>query len=338
MSTSSGLLQLLVAGVMNASFTMPMKWLPRWAWENVWLLWAVFALGVFPVTLLVSTVPSWSQVYKQIGTDTVAIIGACGVGLGLCQVCFGLAVEMIGVGLTFAIASGVAAGVGSVVPLLIFHGDQVFTRSGADLLVGVLLVGCGVAVCAKAGRLREAALRLAPENDSAKMFGGLILAVSSGVTAASMNIGFDFGAKAIALATGSGVPEQWAANIVWTPMFLGALVPNLGYCLYLLGEHQTTPLFRCVGVPILVYWLSPILMALLWFGGIVLYGLSTLQLGTLGPALGWPLLESIIVIAASVLGLAAGEWRGSGQTPLRWQFGGVVILVFAVFVLSGATK
>lgn len=331
-----GLLLLVTAGVMNASFTIPMKWTRRWAWENTWLLWAILALAAFPTTLLALTVPNSWQIYRQIGTKPVAVIAACGIGLGLCQVCFGLAVDMIGVSLTFAIASGVAAAVGSVAPLLLLHREHAFTKSGAALFLGVILIGCGVWFCSEAGRRREAALHIVRGSHRAQMIKGLILAVTSGVTAASMNVGFDYGAQAIAVATHMGISSLWTTNIVWAPMLLAASIPNIVYCLYLLRKHQTSPLFRGTGTH--AYWLASVLMAFLWFGGIIFYGLSILQLGTLGAVFGWPLLESIIVITASVLGLLAGEWQGSGRRPLRLQFEGVAILIVAVFVLSAATR
>jgi L-rhamnose-H+ transport protein len=98
--------------------------------ENVWLLWAVFALVVFPEILLLLTIPDFAEIYKTVGIDVLAVVMICGMALGLCQVCFGLAVELVGVALTFSVASGVAAGAGSIAPLLLFHLDVAFTRSG----------------------------------------------------------------------------------------------------------------------------------------------------------------------------------------------------------------
>ena len=31
---------ILVAGIMNGSFAVPMKWTRHWAWENIWLAWS----------------------------------------------------------------------------------------------------------------------------------------------------------------------------------------------------------------------------------------------------------------------------------------------------------
>ena len=37
----TGLMLAAVAGVANATFTLPMKFARQWAWENIWFVWAV---------------------------------------------------------------------------------------------------------------------------------------------------------------------------------------------------------------------------------------------------------------------------------------------------------
>ena len=48
-STPGGMCLLIFAGVMNAGFSLPMKFVRAWVWENTWLVWSVFALLVLPV-------------------------------------------------------------------------------------------------------------------------------------------------------------------------------------------------------------------------------------------------------------------------------------------------
>ena len=43
-NTAGGMCLLILAGMMNASFSLPMKFIRSWAWENTWLLWSIFAL------------------------------------------------------------------------------------------------------------------------------------------------------------------------------------------------------------------------------------------------------------------------------------------------------
>ncbi|HKD02052.1 MAG TPA: L-rhamnose/proton symporter RhaT, partial [Terriglobales bacterium] len=73
-----GLLLLLVAGVTNASFTLPMKYTRRWAWENTWLVWTIFALVALPPLVAFWTVPHLAQVYSEAGVGLVATVAAFG--------------------------------------------------------------------------------------------------------------------------------------------------------------------------------------------------------------------------------------------------------------------
>ena len=69
-----------------------------------------------------------------------------------------------------------------------------------------------------------------------------------------------------------------------------------------------------------------------------MYGVGATELGELGPVLGWPLFMSLIVITATVWGIATGEWRGAGKQPLRLMGLGVAVLVVAIFVLGISSR
>jgi L-rhamnose-H+ transport protein len=58
----------------------------------------------------------------------------------------------------------------------------------------------------------------------------------------------------------------------------------------------------------------------------------------LGAVLGWPLFMSLIVIAASMLGIVTGEWKQSGRKPLAVQLVGVAVLILAIFILATASQ
>lgn len=37
-----GFLLVLLAAVMNGAYAIPMRFMSRWKWENIWLLWTEF--------------------------------------------------------------------------------------------------------------------------------------------------------------------------------------------------------------------------------------------------------------------------------------------------------
>lgn len=334
---TTGLLLLLVAGVTNASFTLPMKFTRRWAWENTWLIWTIFALIVLPPVVTLLTVPRVGEVYAEAGPGLILTVAAFGAGWGIAQVLFGLAVEAIGIALTFSIVLGMSAAIGSMIPLIRLHPEKIFSKGGIGVMSGVLLVIVGVVICAIAGRRREAAVNKTDAPRGKRSYSeGLMFAIGCGLGAAMVNLGLVFGAPLLAAAERLGANPVWAPNAAWLPVMLAGAMPNLLYCVYLLSKNRTSGHFSESGTG--PYWFYAFVMAAFWFGSTSLYGIASGKLGSWGTILGWPLFMSLIVITASVLGIVTGEWKNSGKQPLRIQMGAVAVLVLAVFVLSAASR
>jgi L-rhamnose-H+ transport protein len=329
-----GLSLLLLAGAMNGSFALPMKFTKKWAWENTWAIWTVFALFIFPPLLAYSTVPELNSAYAQAGRGVILLVAACGAGWGIAQVLFGLAVEAIGIALTFSVVLGISAVVGSLIPLIRLHPEKVASPAGLTVLAGVGLVLIGVGICAVAGRKREAALGVATGRPS--MAKGLLFCAFSGLGGALVNFGVAFGGPILEAAQRNGAKKLWSPNAAFLPLMVAGGVPSLLYCLWLMRKNRTAGRFRESGS--VSHWFLAVLMAFLWFSSTILYGASTTTLGQLGTVLAWPLFMSLIVITATALGVITGEWRNAGKEPLRIMLGGVAVLVAAIFVLGLSSR
>ena len=334
-SATAGIALLILAGAMNASFSLPMKFTRRWAWENTWAIWSLWALLIMPTVAAYLTVPRLGLVYAQAGANIVVLVAACGLAWGIAQVLFGMAIDAIGIALAFAIVLGLSAAMGSLLPLFQLHPEKVFTSAGLGVLMGVLLVLVGVSVCAIAGRKREHS-STTQSNRSLSFTAGLACAILSGVGAAAMNFGVAYGGPLMNAANAAGTIPAWRTNAVWLPLMAAGAIPNLLYCLFLMRKKGTLKNYSKHGTG--TYWGLAALMAFLWFISTLLYGVASGTLGELGPILGWPFFMSLIVIVASILGIVTGEWKGAGKAPLRIQIAGVAILVAAVVVLSIAGR
>ncbi|MGA2949290.1 MAG: L-rhamnose/proton symporter RhaT [Candidatus Sulfotelmatobacter sp.] len=334
-NATTGLILLMVAGMVNGSFTVPMKFTKGWAWENIWLLWSIFALVVFPPVCAFSAIPHLFAVYSGSSIVLILTIAGFGLGWGVSQLCFGLATNSIGIALTFSIAMGISAAVGSLVPMVLLHSQRIWSLPGLAAMVGVAILLVGVFMCARASRLREQAAALSLEGSSqTREVNGVFFAVCSGLGGAMVNFGVAFGGPLIARAEMFGANSAWSPNVVWLPLMLGGAIPNLIYCVYLLRTNRSSAKFRAPESAINMFY--ALVMAVFWFGSTSLYGVAAGKLGAWGTVLGWPLFSSVIVITASVLGIVTGEWKNTGKRPLRFQVVGVALLVLAVFVLSSA--
>ena len=330
---TAGLMLLVIAGVMNASFTLPMKFTKKWAWENTWTVWTLFALLILPALTAYLTIPNLGAVYSKAGVEVVVLVAVCGLAWGVAQVLFGLAVNAIGIALGFAIVLGLSAALGSLIPLIRLHPEKIFAASGLTVIAGVVLVVAGVSICAIAGRMRERALG-SVEQFKMSFSAGLACAVLSGVCAAAMNFGVAFGGALTRAAEAEGASPVWSINSVWLPLMLAGAIPSLFYCSYLIKKNKTSGNFSLPSTH--SYWFLAFVMAVLWFASTIMYGVASGKLGEMGAVLGWPLFMSLIVITASVLGIVTGEWKNTGKTPLRIQMAGAGTLVLAVIVLSRA--
>lgn len=332
-----GLILLIVAGGMNGSFTLPMKYTKLWKWENTWLAWTIFALFVLPFAVTYILLPQVRQVYAASSWTPILVVAACGAGWGISQVFFGLAVEAVGIALAFSVILGIAAAVGSLRSLVGDHPDKVFSEGGLGILAGVALVILGVGICAIAGRKREAALGLGPQEGKASLGLGLVYCVISGLGSALVAIGLDKGnglqTAAVQTYHGSSI---WSPMAAFLPLMVAGGIPNLIYCLYLQMKNKSGKNFSQSGTA--GYWLLALVMAICWFGSTLMYGIAKDYIGPLGTSIAWPMFMSLIVITASIHGIRTGEWKGTGKTPLRIQLTGVAVLILAVIVLQLASQ
>jgi L-rhamnose-H+ transport protein len=328
---SSGFL-IVAAAMINAAFTLPLKRMRKWPWENAWLIWTFCALIIFPLVAALLTIPHLARDYMEVDRACLLKICSYGVGWGMAQVLLGLAVEPIGVALSFSIVLGMSAAVGTMIPFVRLHSAALFQQTGAVLVSGLALVVLGVGLCALAGRRREQELNvgLNPGSNSFKF--GVTCALASGVLASMMNLGISFAGPLLKLAVDHDASSLWCANVIWPPLLAAGAVPNIVYCLYLFRKHRST--MQHSGVNLLYCWSLSVLMGTLWFGGHLLYGMGISFLGTLGPTLGWPVYMSFLVISAGLYGFLAGEWRRVSTAAIRFQLAGMIILCIAVFIFS----
>jgi L-rhamnose-H+ transport protein len=314
---------LIAAGAINAGFAVPMKFMRKWPWENIWLVWALFALLILPLGLGVLAIPGFTRLFLPLSAPvlTMALFGAL---WGMGQVLFGIALEAIGISLATAIMLGVSIAVGTLVPLIVSGGNRLSALRVVALIAAVGLAVAGVALCARAGQRLQAGTP-APRR-------GITYAVGAGLGAGLFNFSMAFGGTLMAKAARAGSQPAWAQLAAWTPFLLAGAVMNVGYCGVRLLRGKTYRQFAVHGT--ISYWLRGILMAVLWLGSALLYGVAVRQMGNLGAVFAWPVYMSLIVLGTAAAGLLAGEWRAASRSALLTMSGGLAVLVVAVFAIS----
>jgi L-rhamnose-H+ transport protein len=332
-----GVLLAILSGAMNGSFTLPMRFLGQWEWENVWSLFIVVACLLMPTVIVSMTAPGSWTILAHAPTAAVWIAVLTGFAWGFGAVLFGQSVSAIGISLANTLVLAISSALGSLLPMLLLRPESLFGLAGKNILGSITVELAGIGLCGWAGRQREREAGTGSERGD--MVGrarpvrvAILMALGSGVLSAVFNIGFSLAQPIAEYGRAAGLSQFASANIIWLIMLSSGAVANLGFCAYLFRRNNSFQKFFQPG-RIRLFGLSAT-MALLWGGSIFVYGASVPRLGSLGASIGWPLSLAVGLLLANAIGLALGEWRGVSSRARAWMYAGIFVLVVAVILLS----
>lgn len=332
---ATGSVIVLAAGVLQGMYAVPMKFAKRWNYENIWLLFTVNALVVFPWILTAVTVPHLGAIYRATPLGTLVVIAGFGLCWGIGVTLIGLGLNMLGIGLGFAVILGLSASVGSLIPLFVLNPEKICTYQGYVYMIGTAIMLIGVACGARAGFLRDKEQKTKLQEDDAprsSFFAGLLIVIVAGLLSSSLNFCYAFGGAAIAAAEAQGTSAVWSSNVITALATTGGFIANLIYCGYLLWKNSTTRLFWSDGAG--WNWLCGILMAVCWFGGQAMYGLGSSRSGDLGTVVSWPLLMGMIIITSNIAGFLAGEWTATSRRSRVYLCCSMATILVALGILA----
>ncbi len=191
-----------IGGFASATNFIPFRGIKRWSWEVYWLIQGFAAWIVAPVVLAYLFVPNVSSIlHAAYAQDTGSIYYPFLWGLlwGVGGLTFGLAIRYLGIALGYAIALGLCAAFGTIIPP-IYHGE-IFTilhqTSGQIILFGVLVCIAGVAVNGAAGVSKDR--EVTPEEKAEagetdyNFAKGLAVAIFAGIMSSFFAFGLDAG-------------------------------------------------------------------------------------------------------------------------------------------------
>jgi len=223
---------------------------------------------------------------------------------------------------------------GSLIPMLALHPEDINTPKGHILLIGLAIVLAGIILCARAGALRDrdhSATRAAGAQGA--FAAGFVICLLSGVLSPMLNFGFVFGAPVQTAAAQHGAAAGMEANVIWVPALAGGFVINAGYAIYRLFRNKTWGRYMAAGTPAW-FWIGSALMGVLWFGGVSIYGMGAAILGARGGVIAWPVFMSTVILTANFNGWLSGEWKGAKRSSMALSWAGLALLIVAIVVVA----
>lgn len=328
----TGFLFGILSGILSGSSSVPVKKIKNWHWQNTWLVYSVWTLLIFPLLLAVATVPRLFDVYACSPLYLLLTVVFCGMAWGFSNIGSGLSIRYLGIALTSTIVIGIGNVLGSILPLLITNPAGFFGPVGMIMTVSILIMLAGLILYFFACAEREKCLRKNEVSISAPSAKYYAIAVLTGICSAMFNIALLFGRQLNGVAEKFGASEQNAVNASWLLALFGGFIVTCVYCVSAIGKNRGFGEYaRRDTRP---NWIMTFLMGLLWFSGVVFYGISVVDFGRYGNSIGWPIFQSMQIIAANIWGVITGEWRGACAKAKRLGILGLFLLICGIAVLG----
>jgi len=319
-----------LGGIAAATCYISQKGAPKWSWQTYWLVVCVTAWFLMPLAVSAITVPELSQVLREVPAGVALRIFLLGAAYGFGGMAFAVAIRHIGFSLTYAIAIGISAVFGTVVPALL-SGTLIsnFQKPGGlAVLSGFVVSVLGVAVCGKAGFMKESELSAgdAPGFDMKK---GLALVVVAGVLSGIFGVAVAGGTEVDAIAAAHGAREGYAGYAKYIFITGGTLLTNLLWWGVVCVRRKTLGEFirHEEGIGKLgFYYLMGIVAGVLWFGQFLFYEQGHARMGSY-KFISWGIHMAMLVFFSFGVGLAFREWAACRRKTLGVLLVGLLVLV-----------
>lgn len=330
-----GMAVILVSGILNGSFPLPLKYSREWRWENTWLAFSIFSLLAFPWILAGSFEPHLLSVFHRLPASALAYPLIFGFLWGISQVTFGLSIDAVGMAVAIAVVSGLACVFGSLIPLAILSPADLLRPRGILLIISLPILVAGLFYCGVAGKRRD---RETPENVKSSagagkksFMAGLGICIFTGIFTSTYNFGLAFSGPIMRQARQLGASLITSSYAVWVLVFAAGFIPNLVYCAYLLSRSGTWRRFL-IRTPREAALSAA--MAALWVAGVFGYGMGATLVGRYGTSVGFTLFMAMSILVSNFLGVLAGEWKRTSIRTRRSLAAGVAFIILSAVVLN----
>ncbi len=247
-----GMTIIFISGLFNGSFAWPMKHARRWHWENLWLFFTFLALFVLPLLLTLALVPHLRDLYTAAPLRELLPALIFGFLWGIAQVTFGIGIAAVGMALAVAVVVGLTGFLGSLIPMLVLHPEELFRPRGIALMISLPILILGLVLYGMAGLRREKEQESQngqPVERKMSFAAGLAICIFTGVFGALLNFGFAFSGPLQRRSVELGANPAFSTYAVWMLVLAAGFIPNLLYCGYLLFRNRTWSLYPIAGWP-----------------------------------------------------------------------------------------
>ncbi len=337
-----GILIFTLGGIAGAVFYLPFKKVRGWAWESYWLVYAVSGLILVPWAITFATSPNVFAVLRSAPANELAYCFLCGAAWGVGGLTWGLMIRYLGIGLGLAMGAGLTSAAGTLIPPMLEGSGAIaamFTTPGGIVSVVSAVVSlAGIVFVGMAGRSKESELSEEQKRKTVAEFDfrkGVLVAIFSGLMSAAMSFGLQGGPslEKAAMTVEPPTPVVWAGMPVLAVVLLGGFAVNFIWCLFLNVRNRTAGDYCAANVPVLRNLLFAGVAGAVWCSQFICFKTGEPKMGETS-YIGWAVLMASQIFFSQLLGIALGEWKGTGRKTRGLLAAGLALLI-ASAVIAG---
>jgi L-rhamnose-H+ transport protein len=337
----------LLGGLSVGFSSWSLKWARIWKFENYWLFNCIVSLTILPLCLAYCLLPHLGSVYASLSAREVVKPFVFGFLWGFALLGAGVCMHKLGFAISGAVINGTGTAVGTLAPLLLLHRAMMFKTNGLLIILAMVIVIAGVALCGWSGYHREEEAKrqgrgagFSPKESAMTQeahsrlsyFFFVGLAFAAGVLSALLNLALAYGGDIMEKVRAAGGAASWAPFAVWPIAFFGGSIANITYCVYLLSKNHTWGNFTH-GIREVF---NPFIAGCMLLAGISLFSSGTTFLGILGVSVGFALYTITVILCGQLAAIFTGEWSRMPWSISRFFAAGIACLFIAVLVIGAS--
>ena len=328
-----------VGGLAAGSFYLPFKKVRGWSWETYWLVGGVFSWIFAPLIAAYFLIPDLFPILTHSPPSALLRTYAFGVLWGIGGLTFGLTMRYLGLSLGYALALGLCATFGTLLPPLAEGAlpDLLAKSSGLAILLGVGVCLLGIGLSGWAGMLKESELSETEKVATIAEYHfmkGVWVAIFCGIMSACMAFAFQAGKPIAERAVASGAPDLWQNTPVLVVVLLGGFTTNLIGCALLHFRNGSSgEYFHTENTPYLANYLFSAAAGITWYLQFFFYGMGTTRMGKYDFS-SWTLHMAFIIIFSNFWGIWLREWSGTSAKARNLIGGGIAILIVSTVIIG----
>lgn len=337
MSIITSIIFTMFAGLMNGSYAFPVRYMNKWDNDNIWLVFSLAAFFLIPWVWLILENHFVFHFLIEMPCKIIWILLSAGFLFGIGMIVFTYSLRFVGIGVAFALNISSSTILATLLSIILMEPGKLFSEFGiAELTALILFCMAMLTLCLASLYKPENQISMKNKaNSKRRALLGVVWGILSGLFTSTQGFAYAYATTNLKQQM-SVFPSALLMDAPWILIFNAAFIPYFSHFLFKCAKKKL--LNRLFSPGCSNYFFLCTLMAILYFGSLIVFGAASLSFGHMGVAVAWPMFMIFITLASNLWSFIHQEWRGATYSSLVYLSISLFLLVAAIIFLSIASS